>query len=229
MSDWSGWTTTALQAAPRLLALMRHLRPTVHVESIASLDDAFLARHGVSAIIWDVDGTLTPDKSRSVASDVRAVLKRLGRGVTQAILSNCDDDRLVELGRLFTDIQVFKGYRHENGGIVLRRLHEGRDEWSARAEAGRRTVSHPLGRVQSIRKPSAELIELAIEVLGVDRRRVFMVGDQYFTDIAGANLAGIQSVKVGTLSPASFPPVVRLFQRAERIVYHVLYGRPHTL
>jgi predicted HAD superfamily phosphohydrolase YqeG len=224
MGDRNGWTGTAIQAAPQLLELVRHLRPTVHVPSIASIDDAFLAHHAVSAIIWDVDGTLTPDKGRSVASDVRAVLNALGRSVRQAILSNCDDDRLIELGTLFADMPVLKGYRLENGQVALRRLHEGREEWSAREEGRRQTMSRPSGRVRSIRKPNADLVDLAVRSLGADRNGVLMVGDQYFTDIAGANMAGIRSVKVATLAPASFPLAVQVFQRVERIVYRILYG-----
>jgi predicted HAD superfamily phosphohydrolase YqeG len=61
--------------------------------------------------------------------------------------------------------------------------------------------------------------------MGADRARVFMIGDQYFTDIASANLAGIRSVKVDTRSPASFPLPVRTLQRIERAVYHIFYGR----
>jgi predicted HAD superfamily phosphohydrolase YqeG len=52
-----------------------------------------------------------------------------------------------------------------------------------------------------------------------------MVGDQYFTDIAGANLAGINSVKVPTLSPRSFPLLLRSFQRAEWLMVRLLGQR----
>jgi predicted HAD superfamily phosphohydrolase YqeG len=223
MRESTGWAATVLQAAPRLLALARHLRPTVHLETIAALDAAFVARHDVSAIIWDADGTLTADKGRAVPAEVRAVLERLG--VAQAILSNCDDERLVQLGAMFPDVHVLKGYRLADGAVVMRRLHQGRDQWSAQAGLGQREISPPAGRRHAIRKPSAELIELAIAVLGANRGGVVMVGDQYFTDIAGANLAGIRSVKVATRAPRSFPLAVQLFHRAETIVYRVLYGR----
>ena len=56
-----------------------------------------------------------------------------------------------------------------------------------------------------------------------DRSGVVMVGDQYFTDIAGANLAGIRSIKVDTFDPPSFPFVLRSFQRIESLLYRLFY------
>ena len=221
----NGWITTAVQAAPRLIRLAKHLRPTMHVETMGAIDEGFLVDHGVSAILWDVDGTLMPHHQTFIASNVKAALEVIGSRVPQAILSNCDDDRLLELGGLFAELPVLKGYIVEGGDLALRRLQGGKDEWSVRTEGRRRSIPHPLGRLRSIRKPSAELIDLAVEALGADRERVFMIGDQYFTDIAGANLAGIRSVKVDTIAPKSFPLPIRAFQMVERVVYRALYGR----
>jgi predicted HAD superfamily phosphohydrolase YqeG len=226
MSSRHGWTATVLQAAPRLLELVRNLKPTTHVAVVTSLDETFLATHAVSAILWDVDGTLMPHHDRAVASEISAVLEVIGRHVPQAILSNCDDERLVQLGGLFAALPVFKGYRLETGTVALRRLHEGRDEWSLRDASGAQPLPSPPPRALPIRKPSAALVQHVIEWLGADRERAFMVGDQYFTDIAGANLAGIRSVKVDTLAPASFPLAVRAFQFMESVVYRLLYGGP---
>jgi predicted HAD superfamily phosphohydrolase YqeG len=221
----NGWMTTAVQGAPQLIRLARHLRPTIHVKAMGAIDEDFLVHHGVSAILWDVDGTLMPHGQTFIASNVRTAMDVLGRRVPQAILSNCDDDRLLELGGLFAELPVLKGYFVEGGGLTLRRLQGGKDEWSVRSEGGPRPCSRPPGRVRSIRKPSAQLIDLAVEALGADRERVFMIGDQYFTDIAGANLAGIRSVKVDTVAPKSFPLAIRVFQLVERVVYRALYGR----
>jgi hypothetical protein len=101
LSSRTGWTTTVLQAAPRLVELVRHLRPTEHLAHVRAVDEKFLATHSVSAILWDVDGTLMPHHDRAVDSDIRAVLDVLGRSVPQAVVSNCDDERLLELGVLF--------------------------------------------------------------------------------------------------------------------------------
>jgi predicted HAD superfamily phosphohydrolase YqeG len=74
-----------------------------------------------------------------------------------------------------------------------------------------------------VRKPDADLIDAAIlELHAEPRRGVFMVGDQYFTDIAGANLAGIGAVKVRTVDPESFPFAVRCLHHVERGIYRVL-------
>jgi len=53
-----------------------------------------------------------------------------------------------------------------------------------------------------------------------------MVGDQYFTDIASANLAGVRSAKVPTLHRASFPAPVRWSQRLEAVLYRLKHGLP---
>jgi len=64
-----------------------------------------------------------------------------------------------------------------------------------------------------------------MEDLGLtDPLTLMMVGDQYFTDVAGANLCGAVSVKVSTWRPDSFPLALRLFQWAEKVVYAVRYG-----
>jgi predicted HAD superfamily phosphohydrolase YqeG len=224
MSEGTGWTRTVLAAAPRLFELVRHLRPTMHLPAVTSLDEAFLARHAVSAILWDVDGTLMPHHDRAVPSEIRPVLAALGRRVPQGILSNCDDERLLELGALFAELPVFKGYRLDTGTFALRRLHEGRDEWSVRDSGGAQALGSPPRHVRPVRKPSAELVWHAIDCMGAERARAFMIGDQYFTDIAGANLAGIRSVKVETLAPSSFPRVIRGFQTVESVVYRLFYG-----
>ena len=76
-----------------------------------------------------------------------------------------------------------------------------------------------------IRKPSATLVDLAVQTLGCAREKAVMIGDQYTTDIATANLGGIMSIKVPTLAPESFPRAVRASQILENVVYRVLYRR----
>ena len=53
-----------------------------------------------------------------------------------------------------------------------------------------------------------------------------MVGDQYFTDIAGANLAGVRSIKLSAIGPESLPRSIRMGQMVERLVYRLLHGAP---
>jgi hypothetical protein len=138
--------------------------------------------------------------------------------VRHTILSNCGEERLVELGQLFPHIPVVKVYETESG-TVCRTLVKGREEWLG--DAG--PLDPPRQR-QPIKKPSAKLVECAMRVIGQeDRSGVVMVGDQYFTDIAGANLAGIRSIKVETFDPRSFPFAVRSFQRFESLFYRLFY------
>ena len=219
----SDWMTTVRQAGPRFLRLVAKLQPTFHLRDITALDRAFMAKHAVSAVLWDVDGTLMPHHDRFMAPALEATLAELRGQVPQAILSNCGEARFLELGGIFPDLPVLKGYQSD-GRILLRRLERGRDLW----KAGLSTIPRPAGSLTAVKKPSGELIGVALDELAVDlerRARALMVGDQHFTDIAGANLAGIRSAKVQTLAPGSFPLAIRCFHLFERTVYRIVHGR----
>jgi predicted HAD superfamily phosphohydrolase YqeG len=43
-----------------------------------------------------------------------------------------------------------------------------------------------------------------------------MVGDQYWTDVAGANLGGIRSIRVPPIEPHTFPKTLRVLQAVEQ-------------
>lgn len=47
------------------------------------------------------------------------------------------------------------------------------------------------------------------------RDRTVVVGDQYFADVASANLAGAHSIEVETYGRRSFPKAIRFGQRCE--------------
>ena len=130
------------------------------------------------------------------------------------------------------------GYETESGAAF--RIRRGRREsWRGPGAAAVAATTAPAttaadarggtpGEVQPIRKPSRRLVQAALRELGVADRpaAALMVGDQYFTDIASANLAGIRSVKVPTLHRASFPAPVRWSQRLETMLYRLKHGRP---
>jgi predicted HAD superfamily phosphohydrolase YqeG len=78
-----------------------------------------------------------------------------------------------------------------------------------------------------IRKPSAELISYALRELKCGREQAVMIGDQYLTDIAGANLGGIRSIKLATQAPSTFRRTVRLGQIVEDVLYAIMYR--HTM
>ena len=60
--------------------------------------------------------------------------------------------------------------------------------------------------------------------LACAKGEVAMVGDQYLTDVAGANLGGIRSIKLPTLAPETFRRSVRAGQIAETVLYAVAHG-----
>lgn len=223
MKARNDWVRTTWQALPRFFSLVRQLRPTVQVADIREIDDRFLRERRVEALIWDVDGTLMAHHELEVAEPLRRRFEELTsrEGLRQVILSNCGEERLAELGRIFPEVPVLKAYEGPEGPLV-RRLYQGEESWGNYGAVPPISVAglHP------VKKPSEVPIALALSEMGnPDPSRVYMVGDQYFTDIAGANLGGISSIRVSTWRPASFPPVLRTFQRFETILYRVLYGR----
>ncbi|MGE0352467.1 MAG: HAD hydrolase-like protein [Gemmatimonadales bacterium] len=218
----SDWIVTTRQALPDFFRLVRRIRPSHHLPDIRAIDDAFVRDHRVEALIWDVDGTLMPHHDTSVAPEFLPAFMGLVErpDLLHAILSNSGEERFLELGRIFPDLRVFKAYRGPSG-IAHRLLWQGKERWTGRAPG--EEIGDPL---RPLKKPSAELVRLVLEELGSPApERTFMVGDQYFTDIAGANLAGIGSIKVPTLDRAGFPLAVKSFQRVEELLYRLLYGK----
>lgn len=216
------WITTARQAGPRFLGLVTKLQPTFHFFDITSLDPTFVARHNISALLWDVDGTLMPHHDRLLVPKVNATLSALRGLVPQAILSNCGEARFQELGEIFSGLPILKGYTVD-GRVVIRRLERGRDLW----KAGGTSILRPSSSLAALNKPSGELVGLALDELEVaveQRPLALMVGDQHFTDVAGANLAGIRSAKVRTIAPRSFPFPLRCLHLCERVIYRALHG-----
>jgi predicted HAD superfamily phosphohydrolase YqeG len=195
----------------------------MHLPDVRSIDESFLAQHRVEALIWDVDGTLMAHHNMAVAEEFQSTLKGIDRrsDVRQIILSNCGETRFGELGRIFPEVPVLKAYLTGTGSTVLRTLAGGRERWT---DGQGSEVPRPAEELRPLKKPSAELVDFAVRAAGSPPRdRVFMVGDQYFTDIAGANLAGIRSIKVPTLGRGSFPLAIRSFQRVESVLYRILY------
>ena len=50
-------------------------------------------------------------------------------------------------------------------------------------------------------KPSVKGYEKAMKVMGTGRETTFFVGDQLFTDVWGANRAGLYSILVRPINP----------------------------
>jgi predicted HAD superfamily phosphohydrolase YqeG len=216
------WLITAWQTLPRFFRLVGKLQPTFHLPDVTAVDAGFIERQAVRALLWDVDGTLMPHHEQEVAAQFQAAFAALAGRVPQAVLSNCGEARLAELGRIFPALPVLKAYRATDGTAVLRSLAASQERWTA--HGGQHLPGRPAGRLTPLKKPSAVLVELALAHLGIDDPAgAVMVGDQYFTDIAGANLAGIRSVKVPSFGRGSFPLPIRVFQLLERGLYRLLH------
>ena len=212
--------STFMQVAPRLLGVVRRMRPTWHVLALVAVTPAWLAEQGVRALIWDVDGTLTGDRRPVLAPESEAPFRKLlaAPGLRHAVLSNAGEERYIQLGTMFPEMPILRAYTqgHE---VLYRRLRGRDDSWTTdelqqRLAAGARVV----------RKPNALLVEYALRELGVTKGETVMIGDQYMTDVAGANMAGVRSIKLPTLARDTFRPAVRFSQALERGLYAALYG-----
>jgi HAD superfamily phosphatase (TIGR01668 family) len=214
------WRLTVWQAIPQVFTLVQRLRPTMHLPSVRAIDDVVLETWGIRAVVWDVDGTLLEPGAAEVVADHREHVQQLFRSsrLRHAIVSNCGEARYGLLGRLFPRVPIVAAYRTPEGPLY-RVIHEGRERWTPHSPGRDASALRPL------RKPNAEVLRFIATFLTCPLETVVMVGDQYFTDIAGANLAGIRSIKVPTVGRAQFPFVVRWFQRLETALSVILFAR----
>ncbi len=213
--------STFTQSIGRLPLLLRHMEPTWFMESLAELDAGFVQRHGITGLIWDVDGTLTAYHETTLLASVTEPFDalRANAGLRHAILSNAPERRFQELSRMFPTIPVLRGYLLD-GDVRGRRLLGGADSWApgeldARMAAG----------AMVLRKPDPRLVDLAVAELGGDPSGIVMVGDQHLTDVAGASLAGVRSIKLRNPARTSFPLSIRFTQRFEAAAYRLLGRR----
>lgn len=213
---------TLRQSLGRMPLLLRNMEPTWFLDGVAGITPDFVAREGIAGILWDIDGTLTAYHRTTLLPEAVAPFEALRGvpGLAHAILSNSPEWRFRELAEMFPDVPVLRGYRL-GGKVLLRRLHGGHDSWSADDLEARLAA----GAV-TLRKPSAELVRLAIAELGCPPDAAVMVGDQYLTDIAGANLARIRSIKLPNPAKRTFPWSIRFTQRLEELLFRV---RPRTI
>lgn len=213
--------TTFFQVLPHLLTVVRHMRPTWHLRELAQVDAAFIERHGIRGLIWDVDGTLTGDRRPSLAPQAeRPFQQLLGMpGLKHVVLSNASETRYRELGTMFA-VPILRAYERGEE-LTFRRLTGTDDTWTVQDLEARLAEGWRV-----IRKPRSVLVDFALSEMGLTKKDVVMIGDQYMTDVAGANLGGVRSIKLPTLARDTFRPVVKWSQRLERAIYLLLYGRP---
>ena len=213
--------TTFFQVWPRLISLIGRMRPTWQVRSLAEVTPAFLRAQDVRGLIWDVDGTLTGDGRRDLLPEAAAPFQALlaDPDVRHVVLSNASEERFRQLGEMFPEIPLLRGYVHGNA-TFFRTLHRGVESGTADQLA-----KWLADGAYVLRKPSAELIGYAVRELGCAKEHVVMVGDQYLTDVAGANLGGIRSIKLPTQAPETFRRTVRLGQIVESVLFALVHGR----
>ena len=211
------WLTTARQTLPRLIRLVRELEPTYFLPDSRAVSPEFLRSEGIRAVVWDVDGTLMSYHAPAVDPEFVPTLQALeAMGVGQAILSNCGEERFVELGRMFPHWPVVRAYQLGSDRIY-RVLLRGQDS------LGTREASALLGQgAHQVRKPDGPLFLHTLGVLGdLQPEEALMVGDQHLTDIATANLASARSAKVPAWRRETFPFPVRASQWLELALYRL--------
>lgn len=202
------WLQTLRQTAPRVGSVLRNLVPTFEFDDVHKIDRAFLDEHGIRGLIWDVDGTLTNYHGSALAVARKPPIQRLlsDPGLRHVILSNCGEKRYDELGRMFPEVPILKGYETPDG-VAFRQRVGGGETWEG---------APPVEGMTPIRKPDARLIAYAARVLGREPAVIAMVGDQYWTDVAGANMAGVRSIRIPPIEPESFPRPLRVMQSVEQ-------------
>ena len=212
---------TLRQSAPQVGPVVRHMRPTWRFRTLASVTPAFLSRHGIEGVIWDVDGTLTAYHHHQLDPSVEPTLRALVAlpNVRHAIVSNSPEGRFAALGTLFPTMRVVRVY-NADGVLHPRTLFHGEDSMTPEARAALDNAG-----AYALRKPSRQLLEQTLAVLECRASQVVMIGDQYLTDIAGAGMAGVRSIKVDPIVPTSFPLSLRAAQLAERVLFAGRYGR----
>ncbi len=212
--------TTFVQVAPRLASLVGRMRPTWRVRSLAEVTPGFLRERGIQGLVWDVDGTLTGDRRRELLPESEGPFRTLVAepSLRHVILSNASEERFLELAGMFPTLPLLRGYALR-GEFLFRKIANGTDCWTPEELAARLAAG-----AHVVRKPSAELVDVAVRELALPKSEVAMIGDQYLTDVAGASLGGVRSIKLPTLAPGTFRRSVRAGQIAETVLYAVAHG-----
>ncbi len=71
-------------------------------------------------------------------------------------------------------------------------------------------------------KPSRKNYIKAMEMMGTDAESTYFIGDQLFTDICGANRAGIRSILVKPIDPKEEIQIIlkRILEKPVLFIYH---------
>jgi len=210
--------STVLQTLPRIWTIARNMNPTYYCDSVHDITGDFLEREGIRGVLWDVDGTIMPYHATAIDEEFPHLADLMANGPAKhGILSNCDEDRFLELAEIIPILPSLRGYTTPTG-LVFRKTHHGQD-----THTPTQVAELLAGGAKQLRKPSGALIRYGMEVLGVDDpQAMLMVGDQHLTDVASASLAGARSAKVRTFRRDTFPRSIRFSQRLEQALHRLM-------
>ena len=216
---------TLRQSAPHLGAAIRNMRPTWHVESLRSVTAEFLDQHEIRTVIWDADGTLTAYHAAQLDPEIEPAFRALlaSPRIQHLMISNSPEWRFAALGKLLPSVRIIRVYVCNNV-VHTRSLYLGVDSMTTETRAALLAAG-----AHALRKPHRALMECALAQVDGEPAHAVMIGDQYLTDVAGAGMTGVRSIKVAPLAPSSFPLAVRLAQKGETLLYALLQGRATRL
>lgn len=112
----------------------------IRVASVNDITSEFLDQYGIEALIWDVDGTLMEYYGRGVDDSVKDAFEELtkkkttdqgkvSQEVRHVILSNSNEERFQELGRIFPEIPVLRMYESDFS-IVKRKIYQHKETFT---------------------------------------------------------------------------------------------------
>ena len=166
---------------------MSLLLPDFLFHRIYDIPPSFLQQHGITALVLDVDNTLTTHNNPVPRKRVRRWLQEMKTaGIKLTIVSNNNPDRVRPFAELLQLDFVANGAKPLPKGILQ--------------AAGR---------------------------MGVSPKQLAVIGDQLFTDIAGAHTAGATAVLVEPMELESmwFFKVKRALERPFLRAYHRKAGK----
>jgi HAD superfamily phosphatase (TIGR01668 family) len=134
-----------------------------------------------------------PTSSASSVADI-SIERLLERGVRGAIL-DLDNTLIGYHATAANEATVAWLARAREAGLQLVVLTNNRSQWAARIA---RSLDLPY--IADARKPAPGAFRLALERIDVPKADAVAIGDQFFTDVLGARLAGLNVILVEPLA-----------------------------
>lgn len=154
------------------------IRPDFIINNTGNIKPEDLKRHNISAVGFDVDGTLT-DYHGELDEPHKEMIRLLGEsGIVACIISNAYGRRADKLADMFSNV-----------GVPRNHILTPRDC----LESG--SVESP----KQHRKPHPDMIQLALTRSGCQVDEFLMVGDQLLKDVLAGRRAGVRTMLVPRL------------------------------